>query len=481
MLAENGDYCRTNNRKGFRNNFYNKEQLSGDLLEANLFASPIGDLILHSMPCAPIITDPEQPQEPQLKYKNQCSCHQELDMKTEDQQKLFLLPDMLSKNIFNSQPSMFVNSTVDISFDQSVQNLSSYGLNSVEETPSPECASVSLDLISNVEASTKSLEAAVNCKRQMFQLRKESRVKGLNHSGDIDVATSNFLNHSWLPLVRGRHFGASNCRPPKKPLFPGTRYVTARLRLEYSSCEDMCLPEWNEYELKDSRRIIRIERRYDSNEVVASFSIVGSAVENPETGPASNPNVRVLEVSCLKCLINDDESEEEQYVNECKSDKAQAQCDLTEQLNSCSNGELNSPNPKMARNSIGCKYYITSVEVIKIIELLIGSYSTSDRQQRRKERGRMRSNLAQFWSKHLVSSSRKTTKRCSVSTCNNDYLAGLEHRINTYDVRKPRVFDKSVKIMEWSKLGPALQRAIQSYYMVRLDESSNKIATTNSN
>ncbi|AOA62967.1 GQ67_00034T0 [Komagataella phaffii] len=104
----------------------------------------------------------------------------------------------------------------------------------------------------------------------------------------------------------------------------------------------------------------------------------------------------------------------------------------------------------MAGNSIGCRYYITSVEVIKIIELLIGSYSTSDPLQRRKERGRMRSNLLQFWSKHLVSFSKNTMKRRPVPTCNDDYLAELEHRINTYDVRKPRLFDKSVKILEWS-------------------------------
>ncbi|ANZ77853.1 BA75_05254T0 [Komagataella pastoris] len=511
MLAENEDYCRTNSSKGSSYNCYNKELLSEDLLEANPFASPIDDLVFHPMPSPPINVDSEQPQESQLKHNNQCSCLQELKTKPVDQQELYLLPNMLTKNIFNSQPSMlvysyipqissvqsfigkntsflandtalegkslFVDSTIGISFDQSVQDLYSYGLNCADATPSPECPSGNLNLLGSMEACTNSLEAAVNSKRRMFQLRKQNIIEGVNYSDDIADSKLTFLNHSWVPLVRGRNFGGSSCRPPKKPLLPGTRYVTARLRLEYSNCEDMCLPEWNEHELEDSRRIIRIERRYDSSEIVASFSIVGSAVENPETRPVSNPNVRVLEVSCLRCLTNDKESEGEQYVDENAADE-EHHC-VTEPQKPSFGKDLDGRTHKISRISAGCKYFITSVEVIKIIELLVGSFSISDPQQRRKERGRVRSNLAQFWSKYLVSSSKKNMRRRSLPACNDEYLAELAHRINTYEIRKPRIFDKSIKILEWPRLGPALQRAFQSYYMVQLDESYNQIVLTN--
>ena len=33
-----------------------------------------------------------------------------------------------------------------------------------------------------------------------------------------------------------------------------------------------------------------------------------------------------------------------------------------------------------------------------------------------------------------------------------------------YEIRKPRGFDKEVRILRWDKLVPALQRALQSYY-----------------
>ncbi|AOA61176.1 Hypothetical protein PP7435_CHR1-0001 [Komagataella phaffii CBS 7435] len=492
MLAEIGDYFRTNSSNGFSSSCYNKEKLSGDLLESDFVNSSFDDTTLHSMLSSSINADPEQSQKPQQRHKNQSSCHQELKIETEDQQEPYLLPDMLTKNIFNSQSSMFVyssipqissvqsfidtntfsavdggaapegnslsvDSTLGLSSDQSFEKLYSYDQNFEKEPQSPACPLVKCDPVSIMKTSTNSLETAVNTKRRMFQLRNQNEIESLNVSSDIVVATSKFLNHSWIPLIRGRNFGGSNCKPPKKPLFPGARYVTARLRLEYSSCKDMCLPEWNEYELEDSRRIIRIERLFDSNEIVASFSIVGSAVENPETRPVFNPNVKVLEVSCLRCLTNNNESDEE----------------------NCVNKDLDGRNRDMVKDSFGCKYYITSVEVIKIIELLVGSSSISDPHQMRKERGRVRSNLAQFWSKRLVSSSRKTMKQGFLPTCNDDYFAELAHRINTYDVRKPRLFDKCIKILEWSKLKPALQRAMQSYYMVQLDESSNKIATAN--
>ncbi|CAY71233.1 Hypothetical protein PAS_chr4_0003 [Komagataella phaffii GS115] len=507
VFAGDEDHSSANNSSSntFNYDYYIKEELSGNLLETAFFESPINDTMLCSMLSYPKIAGTEKIQEPDhelQQHRNPFGCCQELKAELAEQQELYLLPNKLTKNIFNSGSPVFiytkipqtssvqsfvdvsnslfatdsalptssfrVDSTVDISFEHSIQDSYCYRSNSAEiAPPSTALSSGTHDLVSTVEASTTLLEAAVNSKRRMLELRQQNRIE------DLSFSTSIFLDHSRLPLVRGRSFGGNSSRPPKTPLIPGTRYVTARLRLENSTSEDMCLPQWNKAELKDSRRIIRIERRYQSDEIVASFSIVGSAIEYPKTKPAFDPDVKVLEVSCLKCPTNENEPNEERFVSECTSDEARTQHALTEPLTSGFNREPNGHNPKTAGNSIGCRYYITSVEVIKIIELLIGSYSTSDPVQRRKERGRIRSNLVQFWSKHLVFSSKNSMKRRSVPTGNDAYLTELEHRINTYDVRKPRLFDKSVKILEWSKLGPALRRAIQSYYMVRLDESSN--------
>ncbi|AOA61950.1 Hypothetical protein PP7435_CHR2-0001 [Komagataella phaffii CBS 7435] len=488
--AGNECYLRTNNSNsnGISDNRFRKKKLSEDLLKADFVEDTAGNPMIYPMVLsAPTYIKTEHLQE--LEHKQQGSN---------------LLSEMFTKNIFNSHSAMFVYSEIPqissvqsfIGSDTSVlvadassekNSLFVYSNTGISFDPSDEdpcpyeanfdpgqlfsaVSAVEDGSMATLTAPTMSLEGVVNSKKGICQLRQHNRIEGFDSSHEFKVLGSMFLNHSYVPLVRGRSFGGNNCRPPKEPLIPGTRYVAAHLRLENNTCEDMCLPEWNKHELEDSRRIIRIERRYQSNEIVASFSIVGSAKENPQTKPSSDPDVKVLEVSCLKCFINGNESDE-QFVTECQSDEAHY--GFTELPKQNFSRKSKGCSHKMANNTIACQYYITSVEVIKIIELLVGGYTVSDPRQRRKERGRVRSNLAQFWSKHLVSSSKKTMKRPAMLACNEDYLAELEQRINTYDVRKPRLFDKSVKILEWPNLGPALQRAIQSYYMVQLEESSN--------
>lgn len=408
---------------------YEKEKLFGDYLGAN----SVDNASLYSMLSSPPVTvDAEQPQECKHKQqlRTQTSCPPRLDLETEEQQEPHLLPDTFTQNIFNSHSSMFVSSNIPhissvqsfmntgisshgtvahpevnlslvnskngISFAQSVHDPSHYKANPKLIPSFSVCSTAEPNSMPSLVPTT-SLEAVVYSKRRIYQLRQQQEIETFSSFYGGNVLATMFLNHSYFPLVRGRSSGGYNCKPPKELLIPGTRYVTANLRLENINCEDMCLPEWNENELKDSRRIIRIERRYQYNEIVASFSIVGSALENPQTKPACDPDVKVLEISCLKCLTNNNRIDEKQYLNESV---------LNEPHHSASR-ELDGLKYKMARSSIGWKFYVTSVEVIKIIELLVGSSSSSDPQQRRKERGRVRSNLAQFWSKHLVSSSKK--------------------------------------------------------------------------
>ncbi|KAI0464196.1 hypothetical protein LJB42_001800 [Komagataella kurtzmanii] len=508
-----GAYSKSNgnNSNSFGHSHNGKEELTDDLLTADFVDPPIDDAILYSMLSPFMNATTEQPQEFQdeQQHQNLSGCYQELLVQTEEQQQLDLLPNMHPENIFNSESSMFVYSsipqrnsvhslisvntsslapdsaeggglsfvdTIGPSFDHSVETSLSYGMNSTDSTlPSSARSSVGLDLLPTVAApasSVSSLETIINSKRQKLQFRQHNRIEEVNTPHGIKAQAPVLLNYSSLPLVRGLSSGGNNSRPPKEPLIPGAQYITALLRLENSSCEDLCLPEWNEDELKDCRRIIRIERRRHSNEIVASFSIVGSATQNPQIKPASDSDVQVLEVSCLQCLVNHDETDEGKQ----GSSPNETQHSSAQPPKSNLNRTLSGSSHRAAGSSVGYQYYITSVEVIKIIELLVGSHLIEDSQQKRKERGRVRSNLVPFWSKHPVSSSKKTLRPRSGPACNDDYLAELAHRIMTYEIRRPRIFDKNVRIMEWVKLGPALQRALQSYYVaVPLDESENKL------
>jgi hypothetical protein len=111
------------------------------------------------------------------------------------------------------------------------------------------------------------------------------------------------------------------------------------------------------------------------------------------------------------------------------------------------------------------RYYITSVEVVKIVELLIGT-GLQDSQERRRERGRIRSNLVPFWSRKSISTrlSNQDIRSSPTIDANVDFRVELATRIMSYDIRKPRGFDKEVRILKWEKLVPALMRALQSYY-----------------
>ncbi|ANZ75678.1 BA75_03319T0 [Komagataella pastoris] len=377
-------------------------------------------------------------------------------------------------DVVPNQCSLLVDLATVTSLDQPIHGSSSYKLSSTRMAIS---SSKHFSVESPTEAdSASSLETPANCKRWNFQAGQQSEIENFNLFPELDPFAPAFLTYC-LPLFRGRSSGGNN-RPPKKPLIPGTQYVAAILRLENSTLEDMCLPIWNENELKDNRRIIRIERRQQYDEIVASFSIVGSATENPCTKTALDLDVEVLEVSCLQCLVNYDEIYEK--LNTYGSVSQEGDPDFPQLPKQKLTGGPISCDYISNETSIGRQYYITSVEVIKIVELLIGSHLIQDRKQKRKERGCIRSNLMPFWSKHLVTSSTKDIKRHLVPGSNDDYIADLAHRIKTYEVRRPRIVNKDLRILEWSNLGSALQRALQSYYVaVSLDKSKTVLKPAN--
>ena len=150
------------------------------------------------------------------------------------------------------------------------------------------------------------------------------------------------------------------------------------------------------------------------------------------------PGVDVVEVLCLECSVRSSEDPELSDDDE--------------------------PHIKIEGNR-AYQYYITLVEVIEIVELLIGTQA-KDSAERRRERGRVRLNLVPFWLKRPISlrMNEPLALAHQGNPTNLDFRVELAKRIMGYEIRKPRGFDKEVRILRWDKLVPALKRALQSYY-----------------
>lgn len=220
-------------------------------------------------------------------------------------------------------------------------------------------------------------------------------------------------------IVRGMTTGGATTRPPKQAPAAGHEYAPAELVIHGTPVDQLCQIPWDDAEKTDRRRIIRIERTQSRSQIHIFFLIVGLAENHPEPAPPP-PGVDVVEVSCLECYRSETDSDPE--------------------------------------DDADISHYITSVEVVGIVEVLIG-IRDMDSMLRRKERGRIRSNLMPFWMKKPVSSKKGSDHE------GFDSRMEFARRIMAYDIRKPRGFDKDVRILEWLKLVPALQRAIQCYFV----------------
>ncbi|KAI5966341.1 uncharacterized protein KGF55_000650 [Candida pseudojiufengensis] len=369
-------------------------------------------------------------------------------------------------------------------------------------------------------------------------------------------------------VVRGVSAGGSSTRPPKEAMENNESiYLPVELNLIGASKEDICYPKWSKSEKEDRRRIVRIERLQQGSKLIVNFSIIGNANENPITLP-SPPNIDVIEVSCLECEVdnsryynrgnNTTNMDDYDYDSLSSDDEnltntppvTSSSSNSQEFKNEYENLNINNPN----NNSEHCyQYYITSVEVVEIVELLIGT-EFKEASEKRRERGRIRSNLVPFWCKKSISSrmneisnpstfidhshqtlntsssntptstlappnsnsnsksissssslstnsilSAPTSNQSSISSAsssiptnltdfsqkqqqqkfqqhppqpqpiqtiskNQEYRMELAKRMMAYEIRKPRGFDKEVRILKWEKLIPALKRALHSYY-----------------
>lgn len=120
-----------------------------------------------------------------------------------------------------------------------------------------------------------------------------------------DNKPSPLMNSSSSPqrfkVIRGVSSGGAATKPPKALIAPDHHYVPVSLSINNATLNDLCLPQWSPEEIKDKRRIIRIERFQSGPKIIVQFSIVGSAEKNPTTLPPQQ-GVDVVEVSCLECF-----------------------------------------------------------------------------------------------------------------------------------------------------------------------------------
>lgn len=242
-----------------------------------------------------------------------------------------------------------------------------------------------------------------------------------NHSRSESITSPLVEEHTPVSstacrVVRGVAQGGCSIKPPEERPREGRVFERVKLQFSGDLIESICNSSWNNAELMDGRRIVRIERTQDNNIVNANLSVVGCANDFPTPAPA-RPNTDFIEVSCLAVF------------------------------------------------GMVPGFYITSVEVVGIVEMLIGTRTIKDSALRRRERGRVRSNLMSFWSKNSYH-----------SRSNEASLSDFAKRIMAYDIRKPRGFDKGFRILSWDKLIPALQRALQCYYAeIPVDDGSPAI------
>ncbi|QPG77249.1 hypothetical protein FOA43_004656 [Brettanomyces nanus] len=229
-------------------------------------------------------------------------------------------------------------------------------------------------------------------------------------------------------LVRGFNVGKCGTKPPEEiPHDDLYKFVTCELDVSGASYDCICEPSWSSKESEEMRRIVRIQRIQTKNIVFADFSIVDTSAENSRSDPPENNRNDLLEVSCVRC--------------------------------ECADGDE-------GINGSGFRYYITSVEVIKIVELLVHNTVNQSAKERRRERGRIRSNLAQLWWKDSINRKKwNNTTNHSGRKSENDCKVELAQRIMGYKTRKPRIFNKDVRILDWRSLVPALHRAMQCYHV----------------
>ncbi|VEU23985.1 DEKNAAC105248 [Brettanomyces naardenensis] len=231
-------------------------------------------------------------------------------------------------------------------------------------------------------------------------------------------------------LVRGSSAGRTTREPDSPSAKEGFKYSRCELTLINAEEESICGSSWSPREKIEMRRIVRIQRKQEGSAVIAEFEVV------PINSPIEEDGKNFIEISCLQCLcLRKYPSYDDEHIV-CRFENEEILLDRS--------------------------YYTTSVEVVKVVKFLANLPEMNKREER-KENGRIRSNLSAFWSERPINS-KKMVMRMKEGRTNADFKEELGRRIMDYTSRRPRGFDRDVRILEWRNLGSALKRAMRSYY-----------------
>lgn len=252
-----------------------------------------------------------------------------------------------------------------------------------------------------------------------------------------------------------------------------------KIKLNLINCEvDDIRQPWSETEQIQNRKIVRFTKSLDCDSN-SSFTLLnlkadivnmtGIDFSEDQYGVDPVTGLQFIEISCIRCKYQPDDLNKSSFY----------------------------------------EYYITSVEIIKLIQFIIGTITIKNDQLLRTERGRLRSNLLPFWSNWTIKSRnnsitnqfdsvdelksdspsqlifdcdinedinllntskdqsiRKLSTSSSSSQINESYRAQLSDIITDYKFRRPRGFEKDVRVLAWDKLEPALNRVLQNYYYI---------------
>ncbi|GMM29516.1 hypothetical protein DAMA08_022610 [Martiniozyma asiatica (nom. inval.)] len=271
--------------------------------------------------------------------------------------------------------------------------------------------------------------------------RLEDALSHDEYSDDFSSFTqfeNDAANPTSYKLVRGIHTGGLMGKPQlSNDAKDSFTFERVKLKFKGSKELDICFPEWSKEEIEEGRRIVRFEKVQFNETILITCSIVKLNIGIPDSGIGENGNL-YLEISCLRC-ISDDRFGETDNVH-----------------------IIAAPGTNIKH--LPSKYYVTSVDVLKLVEFLINMPKDLRLIEKRKERGRIRSNLVSFWSKNSVSTKlpvRPSTK----GKTNAHFRLDLANNIMSYKYRKPRGFDKEVRVLEWKVLIKALKRALLNYFV----------------
>lgn len=178
-------------------------------------------------------------------------------------------------------------------------------------------------------------------------------------------------------------------------------FLSIDLRIDKGPLDGILVHPWSDQEVLEGRRIMRIQRFQQGCTLHAHFSAAQPTQNLIRTSTPKNPNC--LEVSCIRYDHTD---------------------------------------------GVKTKFFITSVEVIEIVEFLIGKNSVNSI-LKWKERGRIRSNLASLWFK---------------SWCDlGPIQLRFESQIRRYNSRNPNTTTKYMRVLQWVNLEYALRKALLFY------------------